>query len=56
MIWVMTLYCSPARRTGRGRGPEGAGLYPELALLGIQEGSSPGLVREVGRQVALLPS
>jgi hypothetical protein len=56
MIWVMTLYCSPARRTGRGRGPEGAGLYPELALLGIQEGKSPALVRDVGRLTALLPS
>jgi hypothetical protein len=31
-------------------------VYPELGVLGIQEGSSPALVREVGRQVALLPS
>ncbi len=31
-------------------------MYPELGVLGIQEGSSPALVREVGRQVALLPS
>ncbi len=31
-------------------------MYPELGALGIQEGSSPALVREVGRQVALLPS
>ena len=31
-------------------------MYPELGVLGIQEGSSPTLVREVGRQVALLPS
>jgi hypothetical protein len=43
-------------RTGRGRGREGAGLYPELAVLGISEGSSPALVSLVGRQCALLPS
>jgi hypothetical protein len=56
MIHVMTLYCSPALRTGRGRGREGSGVYPELAVLGIQEGKSPALVREIGRQTALLPS
>lgn len=58
LIWVTTLYCGPLTRTGkrRGRGREGSGLYPELALLGIQEGKSPALVREVGRQTALLPS
>jgi hypothetical protein len=56
LIYVMTMYCSPARRTGRGRGREGSGLYPELAVLGIQEGKSPALVREVGRLTALLPS
>ncbi len=56
MIYVMTIYCSPARRTGRGRGREGSGLYPELAMLGIQEGKSPALVRDVGRLTALLPS
>jgi hypothetical protein len=56
MIYVTSLYCGPALRTGRGRGREGAGVYPELAVLGIQEGKSPALVREVGRQTALLPS
>jgi hypothetical protein len=56
VLWVMTLYCAPAARTGKGRGREGSGVYPELAVLGIQEGKSPALVREVGRQVALLPS
>src|SRR5439155_19112164 len=50
------LYCAPAARTGQGRGREGAGLYPELAALGISEGSSPALVSLVGRQCALLPS
>jgi hypothetical protein len=56
MIYVTTLYCAPALRTGRGRGREGSGVYPEWAVLGIQEGKSPALVREVGRQTALLPS
>jgi hypothetical protein len=56
VLCVMTLYRAPAARTGKGRGREGTGVYPELAVLGIQEGKSPALVREVGRQVALLPS
>jgi len=43
-------------RTGKGRGREGAGLYPELSVLGVSEGSSPALVSLVGRQCALLPS
>lgn len=54
-ITVMTLYCSPSGRTGKGRGREGAGLYPELAAYRISEGSSPNVQAEVGRQVALLP-
>ena len=45
----------PPRRTGKGRGREGAGLYPELAAYRISEGSSPNVQAEVGRQVALLP-
>lgn len=56
LLWVTTLYCSPALRTGKGRGREGSGLYPELGILGIQEGKSPALVRAVGRLTALLPS
>jgi hypothetical protein len=56
LLWVTTQYCAPATRTGKGRGREGGGVYPEFGVLGIQEGSSPALVREVGRQVALLPS
>ena len=52
---MMTLYCSPRGRTGRGRGHEGGGLYPELAADRISEGSSPNAQAEVGRQVALLP-
>ncbi|HWT82558.1 MAG TPA: hypothetical protein VN648_27550 [Candidatus Methylomirabilis sp.] len=52
---MMTLYCSPRARTGKGRGREGGGLYPELAAYRISEGSSPNVQAEVGRQVALLP-
>lgn len=56
MIYVTTLYCSPALRSGKGRGKKGSGLYPELALLGIHDGKSPALVRDIGRLTALLPS
>jgi hypothetical protein len=51
----MTLYCSPRGRTGKGRGREGSGLYPELAAYRISEGSSPNVQSEVGRLVGLLP-
>lgn len=57
-VWVTTPYCGP-RRTGRQRkkrGREGSGLYPELAVLGIREGSTPALLSKVGRLTALLPS
>jgi hypothetical protein len=56
VVWIATLYCGPAKRSGRGRGREGAGLYPELAVFGIREGSSPALASQVGRLSALLPS
>jgi hypothetical protein len=56
VLAVSTLYCSPVARTGKKRGREGTGLYPELGVLGIQEGMSPALVEEVGRLTALLPS
>ena len=54
-ITVMTLYCSPRGRSGKGRGPEGSGLYPELAAYRISEGSSANVQAEVGRLVGLLP-
>jgi hypothetical protein len=58
LLLVSTLYCGPASapKSGRRRGGEGAGVYPELAWLGFVEGKSPALVREVARQTALLPS
>lgn len=55
VITVKTLYCSPRGRTGKGRGPEGSGLYPELAAFRITEGCSPNVQAEVGRLVGLLP-
>jgi hypothetical protein len=54
-ITVMTLYCSPRARTGKKRGREGSGLYPELAASRINEGCSPNAQSEVGRLVGLLP-
>jgi hypothetical protein len=54
-ITVMTLYCSPRGRTGKGRGIEGSGLYPELAAYRISEGNSPNVQSEVGHLVGLLP-
>jgi hypothetical protein len=54
-ITVTTLYCSPKGRSGHGRGPEGSGLYPELAAYRISEGSSPNVQSEVGRMVGQLP-
>jgi len=54
-VTVTTLYCSPRGRTGKGRGREGSGLYPELAAFRIGEGCSPNVQSEVGRLVGLLP-
>jgi len=56
VLYLSTLYCGPAVRTGLGRGREGSGLYPELAVLGFNEGASAALISLVGRQCALLPS
>ena len=56
IVWITTGYCGPKARTGKGRGREGAGLYPELAALGIRTGSTPALHSQVGRLTALLPS
>lgn len=56
VIYLTTLYCGPSGRTGQGRGRKGSGLYPELAVLGFNEGASAALISVVGRQCALLPS
>jgi hypothetical protein len=56
VLWVSTLYCGPAARTGRGRGREGTGIYPELAAYRFYEGASPALASRVARWSVLLPS
>jgi hypothetical protein len=56
VVWITTVYCGPVVGTGRGRRGEGSGLYPELSVLGISEGSSPALASRVARMTALLPS
>ncbi|MBI3411151.1 MAG: hypothetical protein HY040_22685 [Planctomycetes bacterium] len=56
VLWITTVYCGPKTRTGEGRGREGTGIYPELAVLGFSEGSSPALASRVARMTALLPS
>jgi hypothetical protein len=58
VLWVTTLYCAAftVRKSGRRRGCEGGGIYPELGCFGFLEGKSPALVRDVARQAALLPS
>lgn len=56
VLWITTMYCGPKARTGAGRSREGSGLYPELAVLGFSEGSSPALASRVARLTALLPS
>jgi len=58
VLWVSTVYCAAftVRKSGRRRGCEGGGIYPELGWLGFLEGKSPALVRDVARQAALLPS
>ncbi len=56
LLGITTAYYGPAARHGHRRGGEGAGLYPELAVLGIHEGVSPALAGKVGRLSALLPS
>jgi hypothetical protein len=56
LLWITTAYCGPAPRHGRGRGSEGSGLYPELAVLGLHEGTSPAWAGKVARMTALLPS
>lgn len=56
MLYITTLYCGPRTRTGRERGRDGAGLYPELASLGFSKGASPALVSTVARLSVLMPS
>ncbi len=54
-ITVMTLFCLPRDRIGKGRGSEGSGRCLELAAYRIGEGSSPNVQLKVGRLVGQLP-
>jgi len=56
VLWVSTLYCAPAARTGKGRREHGGGLHPELAALGFHQGQSAALTSRVARQSTLMPS
>ena len=58
VLFVTTLYCPP-KSASQKRGDateQPAGLFPELAALGITNGSSPALQATVARIVALSPS
>ncbi len=58
VVWLTVLYCPPrssgAKRMAAQEQP--AGLYPELAALGIRHGDSPALQALVARTMALCPS
>jgi len=56
VLCVVTLYCGPKARHEKGRGSNGAGLYPELAAFGFSQGASPALVSSVARLSVLMPS
>ena len=58
VLFVTTLYCPPKSIGRKGGEPteHPAGLFPELAALGIPNGSSPALQATVARIVALSPS
>lgn len=56
MLFVVTLYCGPKTRSGKGRGSNGSGLYPQLAPFGFSTGTSPALVSTVARLSVLMPS
>jgi hypothetical protein len=56
VLFVVTLYCGPKTRSGKGRGSNGSGLYLELAPFGFSTGVSPALVSTVARLSVLMPS
>jgi hypothetical protein len=56
VLCVVTLYCGPKARHDKGRGSNGAGLYPELAAFGFSQGASPALVSTVARLSVWMPS
>lgn len=56
ILWVTTSYCAPRPRQNSDPCEKHAGLYPELAALGLGKGCSPALQYKVARLVALCPS
>lgn len=58
VVLLSVLYCPPRARSARDDQEEEqpAGLYPELAALGIRRGDSPAVQWLVARTVALSPS
>ena len=56
VLWITTSYCAPRRGKNRETTEQLAGLYPELAALGVGKGCSPALQSKVARIVALSPS
>lgn len=58
VVWLSLLYCAPRSRGAKqGEDEEQrAGLYPELAALGIRHGDCPAVQALVARTVALCPS
>jgi hypothetical protein len=56
VLFITTGYCAPRRKPGETPTERLAGLYPELAALGLGKGCSPALQYTVARTVALSPS
>jgi len=58
VVWLTVLYCPPQSKAAKRRDDQEqpAGLYPELAALGIRHGDSPALQALVARTMALCPS
>lgn len=56
VLYIMTFYCAPGRRSRDDPQEEVVGLYPELAAFGFGKGCSPALQYKVARTVALSPS
>jgi hypothetical protein len=58
VVWLSVLYCPPRANGGKqvDDQEQRAGLYPELAALGIRHGDCPAVQALVARTVALCPS
>lgn len=58
IVWLTVLYCPPQSRGAKPSDDpqQPAGLYPELAALGIRHGDCPAVQALVARTMALCPS